>query len=142
MDLRGDECRKLLGEESFKLLGHWLDSCDREALLNAVELAEEREYAVQDEEGAIIGVFEATTETAATVAMLLTRAVNVQREKVAKWMIEHGFATGHGDTQEDLLEALTWQIAELRLKTAKSKEEVLAALKGLPREELARMGIV
>lgn len=28
------------------------------------------------------------------------------RELVAKWMIEHGFATGHGDTVDDLLSEL------------------------------------
>lgn len=33
-----------------------------------------------------------------------------EREKVAKWMIQHGFATGHGDTIEDLLGELAGQI--------------------------------
>jgi hypothetical protein len=35
-----------------------------------------------------------------------------EREKVAQWMIEHGYATGHGDTIEDLLTELGWQIAD------------------------------
>ena len=35
-----------------------------------------------------------------------------EREKVAQWMIERGYATGHGDTIEDLLAELDWQIAE------------------------------
>lgn len=35
-------------------------------------------------------------------------------EKLAAWMIYNGFATGHGDTIEDLLEELREQIAELR----------------------------
>lgn len=35
-----------------------------------------------------------------------------EREKVAAWMIERGYATGHGDTIEDLLQELEWQIAE------------------------------
>jgi len=35
-----------------------------------------------------------------------------EREKVARWMNEHGYATGHGDTIEDLLKELDWQIAE------------------------------
>jgi len=35
-----------------------------------------------------------------------------ERNKVAQWMIDHGFATGHGDTTEDLLEELDWQITE------------------------------
>lgn len=36
------------------------------------------------------------------------------RNKVAAWMIAHGFATGHGDTIDDLLAELAWQVAELR----------------------------
>lgn len=39
------------------------------------------------------------------------------REIVAAWMIHNGFATGHGDTLQDLLAELAWQIAELRQKT-------------------------
>ena len=35
-----------------------------------------------------------------------------EREKVAKWMIERSYATGHGDTLEGLLAELDWQIAE------------------------------
>ena len=34
------------------------------------------------------------------------------REKVAAWMMGRGYATGHGDTIEDLLNELDWQIAE------------------------------
>jgi len=36
------------------------------------------------------------------------------KETLAHWMIEHGFATGHGDTIEDLLYELGWQIQEIR----------------------------
>jgi len=35
-----------------------------------------------------------------------------EREKVAEWMIERGYATGHGDTVEDLLKELEWQVEE------------------------------
>jgi hypothetical protein len=35
-----------------------------------------------------------------------------ERERVAKWMVERSFATWHGDTIEDLLEELYWQIVE------------------------------
>lgn len=35
-------------------------------------------------------------------------------EKVAQWMLKNGFATGHGDTLDDLLEELTWQVKELK----------------------------
>jgi hypothetical protein len=33
-------------------------------------------------------------------------------EKLARWMIQHGFATGHGDSFDDLLEELSWQVKE------------------------------
>jgi len=35
-----------------------------------------------------------------------------ERKKVAKWMVERSFATGHGDTIEDLLREIDWQAAE------------------------------
>jgi len=35
-----------------------------------------------------------------------------EREKVAKWMVERGYATGHGDSTEDLLAEIDWQAAE------------------------------
>jgi hypothetical protein len=38
------------------------------------------------------------------------------REKLAAWMIENSFATGHGDTMDDLLKELEWQVQELRHK--------------------------
>jgi len=36
--------------------------------------------------------------------------VAAEREKVAKWMIAKGYATGHGESIEDLLKELEWQI--------------------------------
>ncbi len=35
-----------------------------------------------------------------------------EREKLAAWMMRQGYATGHGDTTEDLLKQLDWQIDE------------------------------
>jgi hypothetical protein len=35
-----------------------------------------------------------------------------EREKVAQWMVERSYATGHGDSIEDLLKELEWQVAE------------------------------
>ncbi len=35
-----------------------------------------------------------------------------ERNKLAAWMIKHSYATGHGDTTEDLLKELEWQIEE------------------------------
>jgi hypothetical protein len=49
---------------------------------------------------------------------LLTRFASLvaaaEREKVAHWMRSMGYATGHGDTIEDLLDHLGTQIAEGR----------------------------
>jgi hypothetical protein len=39
-------------------------------------------------------------------------AVAAQREKLAHWMRSMGYATGHGDTIEDLLDHLGTQISE------------------------------
>ena len=39
-------------------------------------------------------------------------AIKAEREKVAQWMMQHGYATGHGDTLEDLLTELDWQIVD------------------------------
>jgi hypothetical protein len=33
-------------------------------------------------------------------------------EKVAQWMIQRSYATGHGDAIEDLLKELEWQVRE------------------------------
>ena len=35
-----------------------------------------------------------------------------ERQKVAQWMIKRSYATGHGDTVEDLLKELEWQVKE------------------------------
>ena len=35
-----------------------------------------------------------------------------EREKVARWQIGSGYTTGHGDTIEDLLVELEWQVRE------------------------------
>lgn len=36
------------------------------------------------------------------------------KNRLADWMIENGFATGHGDTFVDLLQELTWQVQEMK----------------------------
>ena len=38
--------------------------------------------------------------------------IRMAREKVAAWMRARSYATGHGDTIEDLLKELEWQVAE------------------------------
>ena len=35
-----------------------------------------------------------------------------ERNKLAAWMIQCSYATGHGDTTEDLLKELEWQVRE------------------------------
>lgn len=45
-----------------------------------------------------------------------TLAVRACREQLAKWMIDHSFATGHGDSIEDLLGELSFQARELRAR--------------------------
>jgi hypothetical protein len=56
-----------------------------------------------------------------------------EREKVAKWMVERGYATGHGDTIEDLLKEIDWQAAEReREACAKWVELTNEEIKSLP----------
>jgi hypothetical protein len=46
------------------------------------------------------------------IKVLVQKAVEEEREKVARWMMERGYATGHGDTIESLLKELEWQFRE------------------------------
>jgi hypothetical protein len=46
------------------------------------------------------------------VERFATLVAAAERNKLAAWMIERGYATGHGDTVEDLLKELEWQIEE------------------------------
>ena len=47
-----------------------------------------------------------------------------EREKVARWQIGSGYSTGHGETIEDLLVELEWQVRESeREECAKVCEE-------------------
>ena len=49
-----------------------------------------------------------------------------EREVVANWIMDRGFATGHGDSIVDLLDQLEWQIAEReREACAKIFDEVM-----------------
>ena len=56
-----------------------------------------------------IGLAHLTIEELERFAALVAAA---ERNKLAAWMIERGYATGHGDTTEDLLKELDWQIEE------------------------------
>ena len=46
------------------------------------------------------------------IAHFAALVADAKREKLAAWMMRQGFATGHGDTTEDLLKELDWQIEE------------------------------
>jgi len=70
-------------------------------------------FAVKDEDGQPLIEFDATSKTAAVIVFLLNRAAKAQREKLASWMIGHGFDPGKGDTLEDLLSELSRQIKDL-----------------------------
>lgn len=50
------------------------------------------------------------------------------REKLAQWMLSHGFATGHGDTIDDLIVELGCQIEELRRNTHDQQQEGVCSL--------------
>ena len=55
------------------------------------------------------GIYAFTAESLAEFATIIAAA---ERNKLAAWMIQRGFATGHGDTIKDLLKELEWQIDE------------------------------
>ena len=50
-----------------------------------------------------------TVEQLEHFAQLVAQA---EREKVAQWMTQRSYATGHGDSVEDLLRELEWQVAQ------------------------------
>ena len=50
----------------------------------------------------------------------------IQREKLVRWMMQHGYATGHGDSIEELLIELKWQINERISILAAAEREACA----------------
>ncbi len=72
---------------------------------NIIRLA--REAGIVD--WSLHGRLESKEEALERFAALVAAA---EREKVAAWMIERDYATGHGDTIEGLLKALEWQAKE------------------------------
>ena len=48
----------------------------------------------------------------AAVVRFANLVAAAERNNVAKWMIDRSYATGHGDTVEDLLVQLEWQVKE------------------------------
>jgi hypothetical protein len=55
------------------------------------------------------GFWTLTQEEIERFAALVAAA---EREKVAKWQMGSGYSTGHGETIEDLLVELEWQVRE------------------------------
>lgn len=68
---------------------------------------------------------------------------NSAREAVAAWMIANSFATGGGDTLDDLLKELAWQMAEIRNKAERmtiQRDDLVSYLSNISRqfENMAR----
>jgi hypothetical protein len=64
-----------------------------------------------------------------------------EREKVAAWMMERGYATGHGDTIEDLLHELEWQIREQEREACAKVPQEFVCSTGLCRFTLTQTGV-
>ena len=61
------------------------------------------------------------------------------KEKVAQWMIKQGFATGHGDSIEDLLKELDEQIGRRMVRQRNNFGKVLVKAVADEREACARV---
>ena len=87
-----------------------------------IRMARESGFEV-DEEGEILESDKWHTQTI-FVERFAALVAAAEREKVAHWMMTAGYATGHGDTTEDLLYELTWQSDEriARAITAEREE--------------------
>jgi len=64
-----------------------------------------------------------------------------EREKVAAWMMGRGYATGHGDTIEDLLHELEWQIREQEREACAKVPQEFVCSTGLCRFTLTQTGV-
>ena len=62
--------------------------------------------------GAIFGNMEEAAAVAPIFERFAALVAAAERNKLAAWMMRQGYATGHGDTTEDLLKELDWQIEE------------------------------
>ena len=64
---------------------------------------------------ASLGTHHNALDDAKSQAMhLMTLRAQAPEQLLADWMLRNSFATGHGDTFEDLLAELQWQVDELR----------------------------
>ena len=83
---------------AFDSEGHWDGLTDTEIIERSPQSKQTIEYANQ--------------RTVEILERFFQLAQAAERNKVAQWMMAQGYATGHGDTTEDLLQELEWQIAE------------------------------
>ena len=60
------------------------------------------------------------------IAHFAALVADAEREKLAAWMMSQGYATGHGDSIEKLLEELEWQIVEREREACAKVCDVLA----------------
>jgi hypothetical protein len=56
--------------------------------------------------------FDESSVTNLEVLRFAALVAAAEREKVARWQIGSGYSTGHGETIEDLLTELEWQVRE------------------------------
>ena len=56
----------------------------------------------------------------------INEAVKAERNKLAEWMMQYGFATGHGDTMEQLCDALGTEIVDRIEMEVKAEREACA----------------
>jgi len=114
-------------KQALEALGSYMEATDSEAdaeahslmaaaffkLKEAVAEAEKQEpvaWLFTDVEGTEF--FEEREDWEGKWTPLYTTPPAAERNKVAQWMIAKGYATGHGDTTEDLLKELEWQVRE------------------------------
>jgi len=95
---------------------------DREEIIRMVATYRPREAGISDSHA--FGMFDFLEHFAALVAA-------AEREKVAQWMTRQGYTTGHGDTIEDLLKELEWQIEDRIKNIIRAKPEKPSRLFGL-----------
>lgn len=70
-----------------------------------------------------------------------TLVAAAEREKVARWQMGSGYSTGHGETIEDLLVELEWQVRESeREACAKAVLAIANDDAGNPYKQALRIG--
>ncbi len=57
------------------------------------------------------------------IKMIVHEVQNRERDKVANWMMHQCYATGRGETIEDLLDELKWQINQNIERAAQIAQE-------------------